>query len=134
MRSAIRHSRPAQPLCGLPTVQVHGGSTRRQMTLVAPRACTNTAEGKMYLSSRRWPPASVTRRECTLGAGRARPRPALLGPSDRLRPRGRRASARPHARGDTTVNSNPGFLGERGLPPHPAPDDDEVGIELFPTL
>src|ERR1700730_2494115 len=53
MRSAIRHSRPAQPLCGLPTVQVHGGSTCRLMTLVAPRACTNKAEGRMYLSSRR---------------------------------------------------------------------------------
>src|SRR3984893_12902827 len=36
--------------------------------------------------------------------------------------------------GDTAVNSNPGFLGERGLRPHPDPDDDEVGIELFATL
>jgi hypothetical protein len=53
MRFAIRHSHPAQPLCGLPTVQVHGGSTSRVMTLVAPRACTNKAEGRMYLSSRR---------------------------------------------------------------------------------
>src|ERR1700730_13433337 len=67
-------------------------------------------------------------------AAGCRPRPALLDPSDRLRPRARRASARPHARGDTAVNSNPGFLGERGLRPHPDPDDDEVGIELFPTL
>src|SRR5207253_9091278 len=36
--------------------------------------------------------------------------------------------------GDTAVNSNPGFLGERGLRPHPDADDDEVGIELFPGL
>src|SRR6202047_2678735 len=35
---------------------------------------------------------------------------------------------------DTAVNSNPGFLGERGLWPHPDPDDDQVGIELFPVL
>src|SRR5580693_8692436 len=36
--------------------------------------------------------------------------------------------------GDAAVNSNPGPLGERGLRPHPNPDDDEVGIELFPAL
>ena len=36
--------------------------------------------------------------------------------------------------GDAAVNSNPGPLGELGLRPHPDPDDDEVGIELFPAL
>src|SRR6202047_2391996 len=35
---------------------------------------------------------------------------------------------------DAAVNSNPGFLGKRGLRPDPDPDDDEVGIELFPAL
>src|SRR5580700_433403 len=33
--------------------------------------------------------------------------------------------------GDAAVNSNPGPFGERGLRPHPDPDDDEVGIALF---
>jgi hypothetical protein len=31
-RSAIRHSHPAEPLCGLPTVPAHGGSTCRPVT------------------------------------------------------------------------------------------------------
>jgi hypothetical protein len=41
------------PLPLLSGDQVHGGSTCRLMTLVAPRDCTNKAEGRMYLSSRR---------------------------------------------------------------------------------
>src|SRR5207253_9098650 len=35
---------------------------------------------------------------------------------------------------DAAVNSNPSPLGERGLRPHPDPDDDEVGIEPFAVL
>src|SRR5262249_4272678 len=36
--------------------------------------------------------------------------------------------------GDTAVNGDSGPLGERGLRPHPDPDDDEVGIESFIAL
>src|SRR5271169_294512 len=35
---------------------------------------------------------------------------------------------------DAAVDRYPGLLGEYRLRPHPDPDDDEVGLELFPAL